>query len=235
MTTLRRLAPTLAVVIVLALAGCTPATPATDAATSAPPVATPTTTPGATTPAGDGKPALADLVVSPAGVGPILVGQPVPAESDDTAVFVWDDKGCESRGIEGVPGGLWVSTYPKSSYFGADDRGPFDVATVDAKQDGAVNYLAVWSADLKTEAGIAAGATVDELKAAYPSFDETKKFKLATVYAIDGPTGRLFIEVGHKVADLPDYWEDQVNTVLWMSVVPAGTTIYSKAGGDSSC
>jgi hypothetical protein len=182
-------------------------------------------------------PALSELVVSPDGLGPLLIGSPVPADGAGSLMAQWEPNYCEGLGgvVEGQPyAGAWQSAYPVATNDAVGDRDPFGVITIDGLRDGATAAINVWSPELTTAEGIHAGSTIDELFAAYPVFDETVQSYASTIYVINGSTGRLMFEVGttDETSDLADYWGDLSNTVLWMRIVVVATPPHGIAGGD---
>jgi hypothetical protein len=182
-------------------------------------------------------PPLTDLVVSPDGLGALTIGNPVPVDGVGSLLVEWEPNYCEGLGgaVEGGPyAGAWQSAYPLAVSAAVGEREPFGVITGDGLREGAVSAINVWSPELTTAEGIHAGSTTDELRAAYPSFDEVNQGQASTVYAINGANSRLLFEVGETdpAGGLADYWGDQSNTVLWMRVVPSTAPAGGTAGGD---
>jgi hypothetical protein len=149
-------------------------------------------------------PALADLVITPQGMGPLLVGGPV---ADAQPVVRWEEDLCVTTEGETVieTRGGWVSGY-------GDD--PFDAPfSVIVDRDAAgepVFAVEVVKEGPHTEGGIQVGSTLAELQAAHP------EVRLATpsdggpieVWVVEQGSGALVFEVS---VDTPDYpWEPGV-------------------------
>jgi hypothetical protein len=213
------------------LAGCTPA-PAEPSASPAPSSEaepTPSSSPEPTEP-----PARADLVLRPDGLGTLVIGEPVPEADDPTAMIVFDDDACVSD-IGGIaPGdpnaGAWVQIPLYDA--GPEGGGIFGVGVSDG---GIVEGVQVYGSDeIPTEEGIRVGSTVAELLAAYPGIaGPGGDVGISVFYLVDGPGGRLNIEVAVDDPELPGYWESRfIDTVLGMTAVPSGTPGFTIAGSD---
>ena len=211
------------------------ASPTSPSPSSTPPPATPepSTAPGATL-----QP-LASFVVTTEGFGPIEVGSAVPEDASGSAIVTWDPAYCtgDSGLVAGEPyAGAWAPNYPETESPALGTRRAFDVITADGVRDAAVRSINLWSPEASSGEGIRAGSTIDELLAAYPTFDEVQVGPVSTVYAINGSAGRLLFEVGTvpETGDLAGYWGDANNTVLWLRVVASGMPAAGIAGGDAS-
>jgi hypothetical protein len=206
----------LAVAGLFGVAGCA-ADPA-PAESSAPPIAAPSTTP---TPEPT-RPALDDIVITADGIDYLVVGSPVPEADEATAIAEYDPVYCNvlngSDREPGTPGaGAW-----RSVYVDGDDQA-FSIKTEEFSDDGKITSITLFNDDVATEAGIRTGATVEELLAAYPEFDEVIDTGLSTIYVIDGEAGKLLFEVAVEDADQPGYWDYRpgaVGTVVWIRSVP---------------
>jgi hypothetical protein len=240
------------VVLVTTLTGCvqgSAGSAGTPTATSAPTSTVPTTsvptsTAPPSTPVATGapvapavRPALAELTITPQGIGSLFVGEPVPDEPADTAIVTWNPTYCvEEPATPNEPyAGAWQTTYPAAPIaFGEDTRDPFSVVTSDGLQSGTIHWINVWGSELSTEAGVSAGDTRAALESAYPSFDEVIEGDIADVYVIRAPEGgELWFEVANGDSSMEGYWgADVVDRVIWIRVMPAGYTPGSMAGGD---
>ena len=184
----------IAIAAVALLAGCAPLPPAEE------PTATPSPTPSATAratptpsptvPAPPTKPAVDDLIVSPAGLGPLLVGAAPPVTDPALDILVFDPAGCPPD--QGPVPGIWVTNYPDQTYFNGRSGPPFRAAVNDA---GVVSRIDVWAEDIATDRGVTIGSAVADVSAAYPDASEIVDFERALVYVIRGSTGTLFIEI----------------------------------------
>jgi len=187
---------------------------------------TPSSTPSAAPTPAPSRPALAELHLSPAGLGDLVVGAPVPETPAEIAIVEYDPTGCLVDGStlsEGDPGaGLWASTYP-------GDR-PFDVVTDGRVKTAPITSILVASPAVSTDAGIAVGSTLDEVLAAYPAISAIPDSGVTLVYVLDAPEGMLAIEIAVDGVE-PGYWQpEQVGTVVIMGAYAPGqpvTAVYA--------
>jgi hypothetical protein len=215
----------IAIVTALGLVGCAPA------AHSARPTASPSSTPSPTT--GPSRPSLSKLVVTPDGLGYLVPGTAVPSEPAATAIVKYNATKCvdEASGIAaGSPGaGAWVPAYPDGvTWSGAGI--PFDVGAVTGATDP-IAQVEIWSPELKTAKGVGAGSTTAELTAAYGSSLSLDSAENSDVYVLTGAHSELLFEVAKAAAGLP---VEETGTVVWMRIVPLGTTQLHIANTDVS-
>jgi len=197
----------LAALAVVSLAACAESTPAAEPSSSSTPAATPTPEPT--------QPALAELVLSPAGLGPLVVGAPVPVEDETVAVVRYDPEGCVSDSGE-VRAGIWRPAY-------TEER-PFDVVTAELAQDGAIDRILVLQPFVRTAEGIGIGSTLDELRAAYPAIVGVDD-GLTSLYTLETDEGTLTFEVASERAT-PGYWTpEQQNTVMLVAARAPGDPV----------
>jgi hypothetical protein len=179
------------------------------------------------------KPALADLVIGPDGLGSVALGQPVPHQADSVAVVRWDSEHCAGVAAgRGEPfdrtkpwSGAWIPAYPNY---------PFTVLTDNGLQTGTVALVSVASWDLDTSSvigtatGIHAGSsTRTELLAAYPTFDQVIHGDNSDVYVVTGSRGNLQFEVSPHELDQFGYWRaDQLDRVLSIRASVGGSEPY---------
>jgi hypothetical protein len=211
----------------LALTGCAPATG--DAGPTSPSISTPSPIASPTA----GKPALADLILTPDALGDIRLDKPVPPT---TAIADYNPVECVSteRGIKvgDADAGAWAANYPDEQNDNAPST-PFAVITDKQRRDGAVTTIWVWSAGIHTASGIQVGSTRTQLTGDYTHFDATLHGPLSDVYVVNGKVGFLEIEVARSDANDMGYWApDQVDKVLWMGTIAPGGTAGAIAGTD---
>jgi hypothetical protein len=207
----------------LALAGCTSTGHGAGPTGSAPPTTTPTT----------GKPTLSQLVVTPNGLGYLAPGAVVPSEPAATAIVTYSPTKCvaAAEGIAaGSPGaGAWLPAYPTGVTW-AGSGIPFDVGAVPGPTS-AIPLIEIWSPNLKTAKGIGAGSTVAQLTKAYGRALSVDRADNSDVYILPGTHSELLFEVANAAAGLP---VEETGTVVWMRIVPLGTTQLHIANTDVS-
>lgn len=179
-------------IVALVLAGCaSPESPADDPTSNTPSrsTATPSSaspTPSAVAPEGDEAaeplPAFEDLVISTAGLGPLVIG--VPPESNPGAAMIrWSPDECADMG-DGDPG-RWVTTYP-----GADGGYPTAVEVTDS----GVVWIDVLQAGPRTAEGVGIGTDLATLQATYPNLVAGTPGPVSNVWWLAGPDGYLVFE-----------------------------------------
>ncbi|HEX4399929.1 MAG TPA: hypothetical protein VHZ98_01220 [Galbitalea sp.] len=210
----------------LALAGCTSTGPSvgpTGSASARSSALTPTT----------GKPTLSQLVVTPNGLGYLAPGAAVPSEPAAKAIVTYNPTKCvaAAEGITaGSPGaGAWLPVYPTGVTW-AGSGIPFDVGAV-AGPTSAIPLIEIWSPNLKTAKGIGAGSPVAQLTKAYGKALSVDRADNSDVYILPGARSELLFEVAKAAAGLP---VEETGTVVWMRIVPLGTTQLHIANTDVS-
>lgn len=234
MTFLSRSASVAAAASLLLLVGCS----STSTAGPGPAQPTSSASPSVSaspTPTADAPPELSSLTLTTEGLGSLVIGSPVPDQDSPASLVTWDAEYCEGLPTpDGNWAGAFVPAYPQADSPALGEREVFVLVTEDGTPEGDIAALRMLSAEVVTEEKIGVGSTREELLAAYPSFDDTTAEQLSDTYAINGEAGRLVFEVAKEpAAPFEGYWEaDLVDTVLWMSVLPAGTPLHALAGGD---
>lgn len=224
MSMIKGIAAGLGLVTILALAGCAPAVTLAQHTHAATPSATPTPTPTPTAP-----PALSELVLSPDGLGPLVIGSPVPDESPATAVVLWNPTKCGTTGA-------WLPNYPDGPLGpdGDPTGAPFYFA-VDHKTDS-LTYINVRSTQIKTTTGISIGSNRQQLLAAYPHFDAIVKSHSTDLYEIRGPKAQLVIEVKRPGADGSGVAWDNTVVLMEVGTIAAGVgSLYGNDAGGGVC
>jgi hypothetical protein len=205
------------------------------------PTAPPATETSAPTQPAAGPPALSTLIVSPAGIGSLVMGQPIAAESPATAMATWDPAYCATDARPaGDPGaGAWRSAYSTTTVpWAPQPIDAFTVYVVDQVQEAALNGITVWSPELATASGIHPGSTREELEAAYPAFASVTPKGLTDVYVVKDPDaipGELWFEVANSgYAEAVAATTPIEGLVLWIAVHPTSDSApYSLTETDS--
>jgi hypothetical protein len=217
--------------VVAALTACAP---------SAGPVASPSATPSPTassaspspTPSPDPtRPALTELALSPAGLGPLELGV-APDADPATRMVSFDPEGCVNAEMGIAPGdpaaGLWRTD---ASYASSDPAyGPGIAFGVGVDRDtGLVNRIDLYSADIATDGGVRIGDPGSSIAAAHPGATVVEEY-LTDIHVITGPTGTLQIEVAKNAADMSgDYWEGRAGTVVYIRAASPGIGVFTVA------
>ena len=195
-----------ALVVVGMLAGCAPRDAEPTPPVAEAPVETPTPEPT--------RPTLEQLELTTEGLGELVVGQPVPAISEDLAIVRWEAGYCESGKPDGTPyAGAWVPNYPEVFPFVLD-------STTDGLAGGDLTMIHVAVAGIPTSEGITVGATRAELEAAYGTFDDEVSGDWIDLYVLTGTTGQLTFEVVDDVVES-------------MNVTPLGSELRTTARSDA--
>jgi hypothetical protein len=221
----------LGLVLALGACGATPA-PAPTVAEETPTV-TPTPTPD------PAPPALADLVVTPEGLGTLHIGE-APEQDPATDMVAFDDDICVSPeyGIEaGDPqAGGWapLDIYGDGSgdpTAGLSGRAAFAISV----RDDVVTRIDLKDSQIPTDGGVRIGDPVSAVLSAHPDAVVAFSSPASKVYRVTGSAGVLDIEVKVESAELPGYWDpSEVDTVGWIRVSTAGTAAYGVAGTDNT-
>lgn len=178
----------LATLVVLACAGCGggPPTASPSPTESVTPSATPTPTPTVAS-----KPDLYDLVITPEGIGPLVIGHAPPVTDPAVDILVYVPDACawaqaEEPSFPDSDLGKWKANYDID--LTQDTLGPFGVFVRD---DGVLQIIGVYDERLRTETGAHLGMTRDELLAAYPSDLQFTAGEGLDVYRLRGIEGDL--------------------------------------------
>ena len=199
-----------------AVAGPTPSPPAQ-------PSATPSSTPAA-------APPLAELVLSPDGLGPLVLGRPI-----DPRLATFDAHACrtdENKDMASADDPIWeawLPNYPQGPepFWRGYPRYPFEPHH---NPDGTLQWLSIRTDKISTAKGIGLLSPEADVKAAYPDADVVEE-NGARVYSIAGTAGRLVLEIASAEMagdglDAGDVWNVRVQPLDW----PVGSWAHSDAG-----
>jgi hypothetical protein len=215
------------VLATLLLTGCA-GSPASSPSSS--PSAKPTITPSPSATPKPTKPALADLIVSPEGLGPLIVGQAPPVTDPAVDILVFDPDACyfvpewDTQIAEMDDYGLWISNYGVDPH--TNDPGPFGVYV----EGGIVDTIGIYDESIETAAGAHLGMTRDELLAIYPTGIEleTENNGIDT-YRLRGTAGDLIFTLWDREAGA-GYTVNQINVSNPGFTVPLGGSDYGYFG-----
>lgn len=121
-------------------------------------------------PSGPGHPAIEDLIITTAGLGPLTVGLP-PTTNPGAAMIEFDPDYCAAK-PELPPPGRWVPTGGYAEPNDTDSMGePTLPFWVEASDDWGVTAIRIWGVGPHTAQGIRVGSALVELQAAYPELE----------------------------------------------------------------
>lgn len=190
--------------VVLLLAGCTsseePEAPATTAPTESapnddaePPASPePSAEPTPTEDPVDPHPALADLIITTSGLGPLTVGGTPPADNPGAAMVAWEAEFCSGEGWagDGDPGRWVPSGYKADTNYMGEPATPFYVDATDA----GVHRIDVMGTGPHTEEGVRIGTTLTVLRATYPGLSGPFAGPVSQVWWLSDTAGHLAFE-----------------------------------------
>lgn len=172
----------------------------------------------------DPHPALADLVVSTSGLGPLTIGLP-PETNPGSAMIEFDAEYCASEFFEGDDPGRWV----ESGYADDPDRGdlsaPFRVAVDDT---GRIGWIDVHSPGPRTAEGVGLGTPLTDLQATYPGLSGPFDGPVSRVWWLEDAAGILVFETQGDADGLqPPGTPDQV--ILMRVLLPGADPQFATA------
>lgn len=183
------------------------------------PTSTPSPTSGAQEPSAVATPEPSEsatpdpLVISPEGIGPLRIGQPVQPAGE--GLVEWDPDLCLQQGFEvGEPFvGTWVTTLEGEPFFINVEKG---------MKDENVRLVGVTNEGVKTSEGIGVGSTREQFLAAHPEAKPAADGDQTDLFQIDGTTGNLFVEIAKGEGEFLEDGEHDFNTVVLMYSVKTG-------------
>lgn len=195
---MRRRSIATTVLALLVLSGCDgdpgaptaePSPGPTASVTPTPSAPEPTPTPTATATPVDPHPALADLIISTAGVGPLTVGVP-PATNPGAAMIAWDPDFCGAE-YEGPEPGRWAPAgYDADTNYLGQPATPMFIAA----DDTAVYRIDVMGTGPHTEEGVRIGTSLVDLQAAYPDLSGPFAGPGSQVWWVQDAAGTMVFE-----------------------------------------
>jgi hypothetical protein len=208
------------------LVGCAPtpepddSPPAAEGSSSTP---TPTPTP---TPTRDSvvRPELSELIISPDGLGPILIGRAYSASDPATDLLVWDDTFCgfaeTDPSYAAYDYGNWVNTY------GGDGHMQFlaEVTYFDGTPESPIIRITTFNPLIRTEDGLGIGSTRAELIEAYGDELVQSPDDAYFPYVVHGRSGQLVFWFSYETPG-----------VVYMLQVLAATEVPSWSFHSTAC
>lgn len=140
----------------------------------------------------DPHPALADLIITTSGLGPLTVGTIPPADNPGGAMVAWDAEFCSGEGWEGDGDpGRWVPAgYDADTNYMGEPATPFYVDATDA----GVHRIDVMGTSPHTEEGVRIGTTLADLQTTYPLLSGPFAGPVSQVWWLSDAAGHLVFE-----------------------------------------
>ena len=203
-------------IVGLLLSGCAQQTPAPTAEPSSPPTET-VPSPAPT------QPALDELVLTPDGLGSIVIGEAPVAADPALDILIFDPDYCQSYVDSGAiaDAGKWIPNYEPA--LSEESSEPFSVYL----ENDVVQQLAVDSAEIVTAEGVGLGSSRADVVAAYPDASVIQRFN-TSLYVVEGERGRLVIEIGE-----PGQGEYAVDEVVFLRATSLDDEVSGWANTDA--
>jgi hypothetical protein len=176
-------------------------------------------------------PAVGELVITPDGMGTLVIGQAPP--TDAAQVMIEEDPAhCADvntgfgAGVEpGDPEAIrWV---PIDAYETAG-HAPWAVNVL----DGLLHRIDVFDSSIPTDLGIRIGDPAATALTAYSAFPVTDE-EITQVIAVPGEHGVLHIELASTTGEWGTYWGAQAGTVVYIRAVTLDSGVFSVAASEN--
>jgi hypothetical protein len=223
---LRPLPAVFGVAVALALAACASgggspsSSPSSTESESASPTPTPTPEPT--------RPATADLVLTPDGLGTLVIGVAPSAEPELQMIEFVPDY-CAFEGgpyLAGDPAAArWI---PIAEYLGSGGDLHW---SVDA-YDGPLARIDVHDSTVPTDRGIRIGDSRAAALAAYPDAVIVPQWG-TDLLVLPGSQGVLHLEIAKDPSDIPGYWAGQLDQVVYLRAVELSSGTFSVAASEN--
>lgn len=212
-----------------ALAGCTGPAAVPDPTPTVSDTPTPTPTPTAEARA----PGLDELMLTPDGMGTLVIGQ-APSEEPLLRMLELDPAACsdERTGFEaGIePGDPQAARWVPIAIYQTEGFAPWSVDVA----DGVLWRIDLFDGSIPTDSGVRIGDSADAALAAYPDAMVSEQWA-TDVVVVPGTHGVLHIEIAREPeeSDLANYWGELIDTVVYIRAVDLHGGVFTVAASDN--